>query len=336
MRSTPLTTTLLLACSLMLTPATFAQDPHAGHGQPPPAPTAKPQPAKPQTAKPQEPPAKPEPAHTMPAGDKPATPPAMKPAAEDHSAHMAPATDVAAATRQPKEPIPALTDADRAAAFPPALAGHAVHDGAINAMFLFDQLEWQGTDDGGANIDYLSWIGGDRNRLWIRSEAESERGRLENAFVDVLWGRAIARWWDVVAGVRQDFRPGPSRTWVGAGMQGIAPYWFEVEATAYVGEGGRTHARFEVEYELLLTNRLILQPIVEAELYGKSDPERGLGAGLSAFETGVRMRYEFKREFAPYIGVTWNRKMFGTADFARAEGEQVSGARLAVGLRTWF
>jgi len=329
----------------MLPAATFAQDPHAGHGQPPPAPAAKPQPAKPQpptpqTAKPQQPPAKPEPAHTMPAGDKPATSPAMteKPAAgaEDHSAHMAPAADAASATQQPKEPIPALTDADRAAAFPPGLGGHAVHDRAINYMFLFDQLEWQGTDDGGASLDYLSWIGGDRNRIWIRSEMESEGSRLENAFVDVLYGRPIARWWDVVAGVRQDFRPGPGRTWVGGGIQGVAPYWFEIEATAYVGEGGRTHARFEMEYELLLTNRLILQPIVEAELYGKSDPERSIGAGLSTLETGLRMRYEFKREFGPYIGITWNRKTFGTADFARAEGEPVGTTRLAVGLRTWF
>ena len=327
-----------VVCSLTVATTAFAQDPHAGHGQPA-KPAPKPEPAKPQPPKPLPQAAKPQPADKPPAS-KPGDAPAMKEmpasAAEDHSAHGATPAAASDAAQQPKEPIPPITDADRAAAFPPGLGGHAVHDGAMNYMFLFDQLEWQGTDEGGANLDYLSWIGGDRNRIWIRSEVESERSRIENAFVDVLYGRPIARWWDLVAGVRQDFRPGPGRTWIGGGLQGVAPYWFEVEATAYVGEGGRTHARFEVEYELLLTNRLILQPIVEAELYGKSDPERSLGAGLSTIETGMRMRYEFKREFGPYIGITWNRKMFGTADFARAEGEQVGATRLAFGLRTWF
>ena len=331
-------TALVVAGSLAVAVPGFAQDPHAGHGQPP-KPASKPDTAKPQPARPQPAAAKPQPAD-QPPESRPAPEPAMKEmpaaAAEDHSAHGAAPAAPPDAAQQPKEPIPPITDADRAAAFPAGLGGHAVHDRAINYMFLFDQLEWQGSDDGGASLDYLSWIGGDRNRLWIRSEVESERSRLENAFVDVLYGRPIARWWDVVAGVRQDFRPGPGRTWIGGGLQGVAPYWFEVEATAYVGEGGRTHARFEVEYELLLTNRLILQPIVEAELYGKSDPERFIGAGLSTIETGLRMRYEFKREFGPYIGITWNRKTFGTADFARAEGEEVGAARLAVGLRTWF
>lgn len=336
MTLTAFTRIVVVACFLTNAATVFAQDPHAGHGQPA-KPAPKPEPAKPRPAEPR--PAKPLPTDTPPAS-KPAAAPAMTEmpttSAEDHSAHGAAPAAASDAAQQPKEPIPQITDADRAAAFPPALNGHAVHDRAINYMFLFDQLEWQGSDDGGANLDYLSWIGGDRNRIWFRGEAESERSRLENAFVDVLFGRAIARWWDVVAGVRQDFRPGPGRTWVGAGFQGIAPYWFEVEATAYVGEGGRTHARFEFEYELLLTNRLILQPILEAELYGKSDPDRALGVGLSSIETGLRMRYEFRREFGPYIGVTWNRKMFGTADFARADGEQVGGARLAFGLRTWF
>lgn len=354
MTLTAFTRIVLVGCSLTIAATAFAQDPHAGHGQPA-KPAAKPEPAKPapkpapakpaqqpEAAKPQPP--KPQPAKPQPAGQPPASPPAAAPAmtevpatgAEDHSAHGAKPPAAADAAQQPKQPIPPITDADRAAAFPPGLQGHAVHDRAINYMFLFDQLEWQGNAAGGLNLDSLNWIGGDRNRLWIRSEVESERRRVENAFVDVLYGRAIARWWDAVAGVRQDFGLGPGRTWVGGGIQGIAPYWFEVEATGYIGEGGRTLARFEIEYEMLLTNRLILQPLVEIDLYGKSDPERGLGAGLSNIETGLRMRYEFRREFGPYIGITWNRKTFGTADFARADGEKVGAARLAVGLRTWF
>jgi copper resistance protein B len=211
-----------------------------------------------------------------------------------------------------------------------------VHDKALHYFVLFDQLEWQGAGEGGLNIENRTWIGGDINRLWLRAEGESENRRVENAFVHALWGRSVSRWWDVVAGVRQDFRPGDPRTWAAFGVQGLAPQWFEIEATGYIGAGGRTHVRFEAEYELLLTNRLVLQPLVEVEIYGKSDPERGIGAGLSTLESGLRLRYEFRRELAPYVGLTWSRKFFGTADFARAEREDVGGARLAFGLRAWF
>ncbi len=261
-----------------------------------------------------------------------AQPPTAKPPVEDHSAHLA----QTAKKTEPKDPIPPVTDADRKAAFPPGLEGHAVHDGAPNFMVLFDQLEWRGSGDGGASWENRSWIGGDVNRLLLRTEGEGDGGRVENAFGTALYGRSVARWWDVVAGVRQDFRPGAAQTWAAIGIQGLAPYWFEVEATGYVGAGGRTHMRLEVEYEFLLTNRLILQPLIEAEVYGKSDETRGLGAGLTSVETGLRLRYELRRELAPYVGVTWEKKFFGTADFARAAGTNVSSARMVFGLRTWF
>lgn len=342
MRRTLLSRVMITALCVLVPTLVAAQDPHPGHGQPT-KPAAKreaekpkaapPQSAKPQTAKPQDSHA----GHTQPATKGQAKPrlatPVKKEAApppEDHSADIAQATDA------PKDPIPPLTDADRAAAFPPALEGHAVHDNALNYMVLFDQLEWQGSGDGGASWDTLTWIGGDINRLWIRAEGEAEDGDIENSFVDVLWGRSITRWWDFVAGVRRDFAPGPDQTWVGAGIQGLAPYWFEIEATGYVGQGGRTHARFEAEYDLLLTNRLILQPLAEAEFYGKSDELRGLGAGLTTLEGGIRLRYEFRRELAPYVGITWDRKMFGTADRARAQGDEVAATRVAFGVRTWF
>ena len=111
---------------------------------------------------------------------------------------------------------------------------------------------------------------------------------------------------------------------------------FDIEATGYVGASGRTHARFEVEYELLFTNRLVLQPLFEAEVFGKSDPDRGIGAGLSTTDLGFRLRYEFRREIAPYIGVTWRNKWGKTADFAEAAGEDTGGARFVTGLRLWF
>ena len=267
-----------------------------------------------------------------PAGQPPPPEPEPTPVG-DHSGHTAPTQTV---VEEPKDPVPPLTDADRAAAFPPNLSGHAVHDRTINYMVLFDQVEWQGPSTGGANWENTSWVGGDLSRLWLRTEGESDGGRLDSLFVDALWGRPFSRWWDFVAGVRQDFRPGDPQTWVGAGVQGLAPYWFEIEATGYVGGSGRTHARVEVEYELLLTNRLILQPLVELEMYGQSDPERGIGAGISTLESGLRLRYELRREFAPYIGITWDRKFFKTADFARSEGEKVGETRLAVGVRFWF
>ena len=124
---------------------------------------------------------------------------------------------------------------------------------------------------------------------------------------------------------------------VGAfGVQGMALYNFETEATAFIGEGGQTAARLEGDYDILLTNRLILQPTAELNFYGKNDPQRGIGSGLSNTEAGLRLRYEIRREIAPYIGVTWNRTYGKTADYANDEGEDRSEARLVLGVRLWF
>jgi len=290
---------LVSIAGLMLVTSTpaFAQvDPHAGHQQEKPAPAA---PAKPTSEE-----------------------------THDHAK-----TD----GQQDLPPfIPRLTDDDRKAAFPD-VEGHSMHGNAVNYFVLFDQLEWQAGDGAhGANLDSRGWIGRDRDRLGFRAEGDAEGGRVGEAQAHVLYGHQFSRWWDVVAGIRQDFRPGPAQTWAAFGVQGLAPYWFEVEATAYVGASGRTHARLEVEYELLLTNRLILQPLIEAEVFGKSDPERGIGAGVSTTDAGFRLRYEVRREFAPYVGVTWNRKWGETGDLAEAAGEQAGRARFVTGLRLWF
>jgi len=254
------------------------------------------------------------------------------PAAQDHSAHQQPAGKEESAAG-----IPPITDRDRAAAFPDLKAQHTVHDDGVHYYVLFDQVEWQAGDGAsGASWDTNGWIGKDVNRFWFRTEGDSEAGELGEAQAHALYGRAIHPWWDLVVGVREDFSPGPSRTWAAIGIQGLAPYWFEIEATAYVGESGRTHLRLETEYELLLTNRLVLQPQVELEMYGKSDPARRIGAGLSSIDAGLRLRYEIRREFAPYVGVSWNRKFFGTADFADQAGGDTRGTRVAVGARVWF
>lgn len=242
-----------------------------------------------------------------------------------------PATVVAQTT-----PVPPPTEEERKAAFPPDLQGHAVHDTGLHFMALVDQLEGQWSEDTGALWDLKTWVGGDTNRLWIRTEADYSDGTFDDAEAHVLLGRNVSRWWSVVGGVRQDFTPGPQRTWAAIGVQGLAPQWFDVELTGYLGESARTAARVEVEYDLLLTDRLIVQPLVELNLFGKSDPERLVGAGLSTLEFGARLRYEIKRELAPYAGLVWHQKMFETADLATANGHDIGGWRLVSGLRFWF
>jgi copper resistance protein B len=264
--------------------------------------------------------------HEMPPPEKAAE-------AVDHAAmgHTMPAPGDA-----PRTPIPEPTDADRAAAF--AYTGnHAVHDNTIQRYILIDRLEGFDTDEGsGLEWEAQSWIGTDLDKLWLRSEGERIGGHTKGAELLVLYGRAFARWWDVVAGVRHDFKPGDSQDFLAIGVMGLAPYKFEAEATAYLGEGGQTAVRFEIEYETLLTNRLILQPRVELDLHGKKDRSRGIGSGLSTAEAGLRLRYEFTRQFAPYIGIAHERAFGRTADFRRDEGEGASDTRFVAGVRIWF
>ena len=202
---------------------------------------------------------------------------------------------------------------------------------------LIDQAEWRDTKEGTAAVwDGQAWYGNDYNKLWFKSEGERSDGRTEDARVEAFWDRIVARWWSVQAGARQDFGEGPGRTWAAVGVEGLAPYWFDVEATLYLGEQGRTAARLKAEYELLFTQRLILQPEIEANLYGKADPARQLGSGLSDLEVGLRLRYEIRREFAPYIGVSWRRLFGETSDFSRASGGGQSDVQAVAGLRIWF
>lgn len=243
---------------------------------------------------------------------------------------------VTPALTESRTPIPVLTDTDRAAVYN-AAGGHRVHDSGINSLLLINQLEWQGGEgDGALNWDIKGWVGGDIDRLWLRSEGERSAGRTENAEVQALWGHAISPWWDLVGGVRQDFKPGDGQTWTAFGAQGMALYNFEAEATVFVGEAGRTAARLEGDYDILLTNRLILQPTAELNFYGRNDPQRGVGSGLSDSELGLRLRYEVRREFAPYVGVTWNRSYGQTAQYARDDGEDTNQVRWVVGVRLWF
>jgi copper resistance protein B len=240
------------------------------------------------------------------------------------------------APSEPRDPIPTPTEADRAAAFPP-LSRHMQHASELNHYLLFNRLEAADVDHGSAQAwEAQGWIGNDTDRLWLRSEGERERGHTESADLEVLYGRAISPWWDVVVGARHDFLPRQSQSWAAIGVQGMSPYKFEIAATAYVGDSGRSALNFEAEYELLLTNRLILQPLIEVDLFGRDDPRRGIGSGLSTVEAGLRLRYEFTRRFAPYVGISRERAFGGTADYRRADGEDIDDTRVVAGLRVWF
>jgi copper resistance protein B len=260
----------------------------------------------------------------------------MDPAGMDHGSMDHGSMDHGGSASQPRTPIPPLTDADRAAAVPPP-GGHPVHDNAIFSYVLFNRLEaWDADPDTALSWEGQAWIGTDLNRVWLRSEGERTAGRLESADLEVLYGRSVARWWDVVAGVRHDFQPGGSQDFAAIGVVGLAPYKFEVAATAYLGESGQSAARIEVESETLLTNRLILQPLVEINAYGKDDARRGIGSGWSTAEAGLRLRYEVTRRFAPYIGIVRERAFGHTADFRQAEGDPINDTRFVAGVRTWF
>lgn len=202
-----------------------------------------------------------------------------------------------------------------------------------------EQLERRFNDGGNDSSAYSlqGWYGTTYNRFVIKAEGDAEKRRIQESRTELLWSRAIASYWDVQAGVRLDSsREGPDRQWAAFGIQGLAPYWFEVDATAYVGSGGRTALRLEASYELLITQKLILEPKVELQAFGKRDAALRLGSGLAEASAGLRLRYEFTRQFAPYIGVERAGSFGETADFVRAEGGKPVKTRFVAGLRFWF
>lgn len=218
-----------------------------------------------------------------------------------------------------------------------SMTGMDMRDDAMQSMLLIDRLEtFNGRDANGMALDAQAWYGNDRNKLWLKADGESSGGRLQDLRTEALWDHAFATYWDTQLGVRHDVGVGPDRSWAAFGVQGLAPYWFDIEATAYVGPSGRTAARFEAEYDLRLTQRLILQPDLEINLYGRDDPQRHLGSGVSDVNVGVRLRYEFHRQFVPYIGIDLVRKFGRTADYARAAGEGAYDPQWVAGIRIWF
>lgn len=210
-------------------------------------------------------------------------------------------------------------------------------DDATFAKLKLDRLERSfGGDAPALSWQMNAWIGRDFDKLRIRSEGEHVRGATEDADVEVFWSHAVAPFRDTEIGLRQDIGAGAKRTWAAFGIQSLAPYWFELGATAYVGASGRTALRIEADYDLSLSPRLILQPRIEINAYGESDRAAEVGAGLADAEAGLRLRYEVRREFAPYVGVEWSRRFGETADFARDKGLSALDTRWVVGIRVWY
>ncbi|MGV1106932.1 copper resistance protein B [Xanthomonas translucens] len=243
----------------------------------------------------------------------------------------------APASALPREPIPPLTDADRAAAFP-VLRTHAMlHAPPRTSYLLFDRLEgWDNHHGSGQAWEASAWYGGDIDRLWLRSEGARSGGRTEAAELDALYGHAVSPWWDLLVGVKQGLAPGDARTSAAFGVQGMAPYKFEVAATLYIGEGGSASARLQGEYDVLLSNRWILQPRLETEAAFADDRAHGVGSGLSSIEAGLRLRYEISRRFAPYLGVVHERAFGATAGYRRDAGDAARDTRVVAGVRIWF
>lgn len=205
------------------------------------------------------------------------------------------------------------------------------------SSLLMDNLE-AARAKGNSSMEYdlQAWFGRTYDRVVLKAEGEADAGDLEDARTELLWGHAVAVYWDTQLGVRYDSGENPDRKWLALGLQGLAPYWFEVDVTAYIGENRRSALRLDAEYEVLLTQKLILQPKVEMNFHGKADVERGLGNGLSDVSVALRLRYEIRREFAPYVGIERTAQFAGTADYARAAGEAAKETRFIAGLRFWF
>ena len=210
-----------------------------------------------------------------------------------------------------------------------------MNDAARFGMLWLDQLEWRALDaPNSAAWQGEGWYGGDYDKAWVRSEGESYAGAREQARAELFWDHAISSWWDVQLGGREDFGTGPARSWAAFGVRGLAPQGLDVEATAYAGAAARTAARLKVEYAWLFTQRLVLQPEMEMNLYGRADPARDTGAGVADLEVGLRLRYEVRREFAPYAGVVWVRH-YGASGNALSAAES-NELTLALGLRVWL
>lgn len=261
-------------------------------------------------------------------------------AQDDHSAHHAHSPAPSVSSNSPAPPVEHAADA----LYDPATMAKArdamvrESGGMTYSQIMIDRAEYR--VQRGRDVWHWEgegWIGGDIDRLAFRTKGEGNvGGKLERAELHALYSHAIGPWFNVDAGIRQDFGSSPERTYAVAGVSGLAPYWFEVEGTVFLSNRGDLHVRFEGSYDQRLTQRLILQPAAELNFSAQDVPELGIGSGLSDIELGMRLRYEIARELAPYIGINWERRIGDSARFVRSAGNGASGTSLVVGVRVWF
>ena len=313
-------------------------DPHAGHDMS----------GAPATVSVPSQPVDPHAGHQMPTASDPHAGHAMPPteAAQDpHAGHaMAPTrngTDLPAGTSA-APPAPTAHAADA------VYGAHAMHMGRHHlatmhgaqkfSMVMLDIAEAQ-VRDGRDGFEWgaSAWYGGDIHRLWLKTEGEAARGAgVERAEVQALYSRAIGPYFNLQGGLRYDLRPNPSRAYAAIGVEGLAPSFFDVEATLFVSNKGEVMARAEGYYDQRITQRLILQPRAEVNFAAQNSRELGVGGGLSDAELGLRLRYDIKREFAPYVGVQVRQAFGRTRDYLRDAGEDSGGVSLLAGVRLWF
>lgn len=317
-------TLMSAAAALLAFTAAMAQpaDPHAGHAMPAPAPD-------------------PHAAHRAQA--RPET-------ADPHAGHGAPPATVQTTTVQtgadlpvgdappPQPPEDRLADAIFGATAMERARGvlRLEHGGGAASQVMLDVAEF-GLGSKAYEWKGEAWFGTDEHRLVLKSEGEGARGdALEHAEVQALYSRPVTRYGDLQVGVRQDLQPGADRTYATVGFESLFPYWFEAEGALFLSQKGELLARLEGSYDVRLAQRLVLQPRAELNLSAQDVPSLGVGSGVSDAELALRLRYEIKREFAPYVGVVWTRKFGDTARFARAGGEGAEDTRVVAGLRAWF
>lgn len=221
--------------------------------------------------------------------------------------------------------------------FPGITAAGGMEDDPLLTMLVVDQLEIRNGEGKSPLVwDAEGWAGKDLHKFWVKTDGEYVDGQIEEAELQALYSRAVAPFWDLQLGWRRDIRPTPQRDWLAFGLKGLAPYYFDIDTALFIGDNGRTSARLQAEYEVMLTQRLVLVPEIEMNFYGKDDSATGTGSGLSDIEAGLRLRYEVRREFAPYIGVNWTRLYGQTADYAREEGDDTDDVQFVFGIRLWF
>ena len=212
------------------------------------------------------------------------------------------------------------------------------HGNQRNSLLIAERLEHHSID--GENQlawEAQGWHGTDEHKFWFKTEGEAATdGEVDEAEVQLLYSRAISPFWDLQAGIRHDMEPSPQRNHLVLGFQGLAPYWFEVDSAVFLSDEGTLTARVELEYELLLTQRLILQPRLELNLAASDDEEIGVGRGVFDSFAELRLRYEIRRQFAPYLGISWGGDFHHSADFTATEGGDPREFAVVAGIRIWF